>query len=237
MGEAATPEQRISLVRARIQRAAIANGRPASDVTIVAVTKNVGLPAIRGAFALGLSDFGENRVQEARSKVPEAGIQARWHMIGHLQTNKVRHALQLFSLLHSLDRAELAAEIQRQCDRMGVICHVLVQVNVSGEMSKSGVSPEDTGALFVSLRPYDRIHVDGLMTIAPYCDDPEETRPVFRKLFQMARAIEEKGYERTRMRHLSMGMSADNEEAVQEGASMVRIGTAIFGPRQPNITA
>jgi len=224
--------ERIALVQSRIEAAASRAGSSAAGVTIVAVTKGVGVAAIREARALELRDFGENRVQEARRKIPEAGIAARWHMIGHLQTNKVKYIPPLFSLVHSLDRIDLAEEMQKTGDRSGVSLEVLVQVNVSGEMSKSGVSPGDVMSLMSALRQYDRIVVRGLMTIAPTCDDPEQTRPVFRTLREISAWVSQEGFDRAEMKYLSMGMSQDYEVAVQEGANMVRIGTAIFGPRR-----
>ncbi len=219
-------------MRSRVHAAALRSGNSAQQVMIVAVTKGVEVARVREACALGLGDFGENRVQEARDKIPEAGIAARWHMIGHLQTNKVKYVPFLFSLVHSLDRLDLAVEMQKIGDRVDKSLDALVQVNVSGETSKSGVSPEDVMSLMRALRPYDRIVVRGLMTIAPTCDDPQETRPVFRTLREISCRVSQEGFERVEMKYLSMGMSQDFEVAVEEGANMVRIGTAIFGPRR-----
>jgi hypothetical protein len=224
-------QERIALVRSRIAEAASRAGRNAGDVTVVAVTKGVDAARIREARALRLEDFGENRVQEARIKAPEVGIDARWHMIGHLQTNKVKYVPGLFSLVHSLDRIDLAREMQKAGDRAGVSIAALVQVNISGELTKSGVPPCEVISLMHALRPYDRIVVRGLMTIAPACDDPEETRPVFSRLHEIAGQVGQEGIDRVEMKYLSMGMSQDFVVAVQEGANMVRIGTAIFGPR------
>jgi len=218
-------------VRSRIAGAASRAGRHEGGVTVVAVTKGVDAARIREARALGLEDFGENRVQEARAKAPEAAIDARWHMIGHLQTNKVKYVPALFSLVHSLDRIDLAREMQKAGDRAGVSIDALVQVNISGELSKSGVAPCEVISLMRALRPYDRIVVRGLMTIAPACDDPEQTRPVFRRCREIAGQVRQEGFDGIEMKYLSMGMSQDFEVAIEEGANMVRIGTAIFGPR------
>ncbi len=219
-------------MRSRIRAAALRSGNSAPRVTIVAVTKGVEVACVREASALGLGDFGENRVQEARGKIPQTGIAARWHMIGHLQTNKVKYVPSLFSLVHSLDRLDLAVEMQKTGDRVDKSLDALVQVNVSGETSKSGVSLEDVMSLMRALRPYDRIVVQGLMTIAPTCEDPQQTRPVFRTLREISYRVSQEGFDRVKMNYLSMGMSQDFEVAVEEGANMVRIGTAIFGPRR-----
>jgi len=227
-----TLAERLQLTRARIERAAAKCGKSGREITLVGVTKTIPLEAIAEARALGLVDFGENKVQEARQKVLQAAFQANWHLIGHLQTNKVKQALSAFSLIHSLDRADLALEIQKQCDRAGITCHTLLQVNIAGEETKFGVGPDDTLPLLLSLKACDRIYVDGLMTIAPYSSDPETVRPVFRKLREMAARLAGEGQDRVRMQHLSMGMSGDFEVAIEEGATMVRIGTAVFGPRQ-----
>lgn len=219
-------------MRSRIHAAALRVGNCPSQVTIVAVTKGVDVALVREAHALGLGDFGENRVQEARGKIPEASIAARWHMIGHLQTNKVKYVPSLFCLVHSLDRLDLALEMQKIGDRLDKSFDTLVQVNVSGETSKSGTSPGDVMSLMRALRPYDRIVVQGLMTIAPTCDDAQQTRPVFRTLREISNRVSQEGFDRIEMKYLSMGMSQDFEVAVEEGANMVRIGTAIFGPRR-----
>jgi pyridoxal phosphate enzyme (YggS family) len=224
-------QARIALVRSKIEKAACRAGRRAEDVTIVAVTKGVDAARIREARALGLKDFGENRVQEARQKVPEAAIDANWHMIGHLQTNKAKYVPALFSLVHSLDRIDLAKEMQKAGEKAGAPVAALVQVNISGEHTKSGVSPAEVMHLMRALEAYDCIVVRGLMTMAPACDNPEDTRLVFRRCREIANDIRQEGFERVEMKYLSMGMSQDFEVAVEEGASMVRIGTAIFGPR------
>lgn len=231
-----TLEERITIVRAKIERAAQKSGRSGRDITIVAVTKGVSPGQIADAHLLGLHDFGENRVQEAKAKIPGIQIDARWHMIGHLQSNKARQALMLFSLIHSLDSEALGREIQKNCERLDIVARTLVQVNVSGEVSKHGVRPSDLDALLRELQPLDRVFVDGLMTIAPYTSTASDVRPVFADLARMSVRVQEKGLPRVNMRHLSMGMSGDFEVAIEEGANMVRIGTAIFGPRPPGIT-
>ena len=236
VSKAVTVEERLRLVRARIERASWKSGRDPAGITLIAVSKGVHAAAAREAWSLGVTDFGENRVQEARLKIPEAGVNAHWHLIGHLQTNKIRPALPLFEMFHSLDRVDLALELQRQCERLDLNCHALVQVNIAGEDTKSGVSPPGLPELLGRLQTLDRISVEGLMTIAPYTDDAETVRPVFRELARLGREIEDRGYSRVRIKHLSMGMSGDFEVAIEEGATMVRVGTAIFGPRPKPLT-
>ncbi len=226
-----TLEERLASVRLRIERAAQKSGRSGSDVTLVAVTKGVSLADVERAYQLGQKDFGENRVQEAREKIGLCDFDANWHMIGHLQTNKARHALQMFSLIHSLDRISLAKELQRQCEREDKVVRTLVQINIAGESTKFGISPEDVSGLVERVKAYDRIYIDGIMTIAPYTDDPESVRPHFAEMARIRDMLSQRSHERLRMRHLSMGMSGDFEVAIEEGATMVRIGTAVFGPR------
>lgn len=213
----------MAAVRKRIAAAARKAARSPSEITLVAVTKTVGAPAIREAFAAGLRHFGESRIQEAREKLPElAALQPAptWHFVGHLQTNKARSAAEMFDVIHSVDSLRIAEVISQHCasDK-----HILVQVNVAGEPSKYGFALQDTIAALEHIARLPHLRIKGLMTIAPYADDPEEVRPVFRRLRLMRDSL---GLE-----HLSMGMSHDFEVAVEEGATLVRVGTAIFGAR------
>jgi len=210
-------------VRERVARAAERAGRRASDVLLIGVSKTVEVARIRQAIDAGVAALGENRVQEARDKVSEIGRPVPWHLIGHLQTNKVRDALELFDVIHSLDRLELAHELERRAAARGQVVETLLQVNVAAEASKGGVAPDAVGETLDVIGKLAHVHVSGLMTIPPEVERPEEARPWFRRLRELA--------ERHGLRQLSMGMSGDFEVAVEEGATMVRVGTAIFGPR------
>jgi hypothetical protein len=205
-------------VRRRIQEACHRADRDPASVTIVAVTKSVGPESIDALIELGFTDLGENRAVEAAEKVARVKGRARWHFIGHLQTNKARKMLDRFEVLHSLDRAELAAELEKRLAAAARRLPVFIEVNVSGEASKGGVGPESLDAFIASLRG-GRLDLQGLMTMAPNAA-PEATRPVFRRLRELAG--------RAGLKHLSMGMTNDFEIAIEEGATHVRIGTALF---------
>jgi pyridoxal phosphate enzyme (YggS family) len=212
-------------VRARIASACARAGRDPVGVTLVAVTKTHDAATIASAHAAGLRDFGENRVQEAAPKIEAlrgAGVAATWHLVGHLQTNKVRAALGLFDILHGVDSERHGRAISAEASRA---VRVLVQVNVAGEASKHGVPPGHAAALVERLRELPNIEVVGLMTVAPQAENPEEVRPVFRSLRRLRDAIG--------VPELSMGMTDDFELAIEEGATMVRVGRAIFGERAP----
>lgn len=234
---AADPERqdlaaRIAAVRRRVAAAAERAGRPPDAVSVVAVTKGVAPERVRVAVELGLRDLGENRAQELRAKMASlADLPARWHFVGRLQTNKVRDVVGRVALIHSLDRWELALAIDRRARSAGLRQECLVQVNVSGEATKAGVAPEEAADFVRRVARLQGIRVVGLMTIAPPADHPEEVRPVFRRLRQLCEELRREGLEGVEMRHLSMGMSGDFEVAIEEGATLVRIGTALFGPR------
>lgn len=224
---------RISAVRERITRAAERSGRAPADVTLVGISKTHPPEAIRAAHAAGLRDFGENKVQEAVSKIEAlADLRAvglRWHLVGHLQSNKARRAAELFGRIHSVDSAGLAARLDRGAAEAGTVVSVLVQVELAGQESKSGLSESALLPALESMRGLSRLRVDGLMTMPPYADDPEAVRPVFRRLRALRDFAAERGL--LQGRELSMGMSHDCEVAVEEGATLVRVGTAIFGER------
>ncbi len=222
----------VARVRARIAEAARRAGRRPEDVLLVAVTKTVGPDRIREAVALGIRTFGENRVQEARTKVPQVpGVS--WHLVGSLQRNKVKEALRLFEVIHSVDSLPLAQEISRRAlqDARSPV-DVLVQVNISGEPQKHGVAPEDAPELVARAVELPGLRVRGLMGIAPLVSDPEQARPFFRRLRELRDRIAAtlSGHP---LPDLSMGMTDDFEVAVEEGATMVRIGRALFGHTQP----
>jgi pyridoxal phosphate enzyme (YggS family) len=215
----------VERVRERIARAAERVGRRASDVLLVGASKTVDVERIRQAVAAGLPALGENRVQEARPKIEALGRLVPWHLIGHLQTNKVKEALELFDVVESLDRLALAEECARRARAQDVVVDALLEVNLAGESSKSGVRPDDVAATLDAIAKLERIRVRGLMAIPPAVIDVEQARPWFRQLRALA--------ERHGLGDLSMGMSHDFEVAVEEGATMVRVGTAIFGARPP----
>jgi len=210
-------------VRERIARAAERAGRRADAVQLIGVSKTVEVARIREALAAGLSALGENRVQEARPKIAELGRAVAWHLVGHLQTNKAKDAVELFDAIHSVDRVELGRELDRRARARGRVVEALAQVNLGGEAQKGGVAPDDLGALLEALAELGHLRVRGLMAIPPEAADPEDTRPWFAALRKLG--------ERHGLPDLSMGMSADFEVAIEEGATMVRVGTAIFGPR------
>ena len=208
-----------------IEEAARRSGRDPGEVKLIAVTKTVGIEEVRRAVTLGISDFGENKVQDAAERVKNIP-EVRWHFIGHLQSNKVKDVLPAYSLIHSLDRLSLAEALQHCAENMNLTAKALIQVNVSGEASKFGLDPEELSGFLNEIRAFDRLKVQGLMTMAPFVDDPEETRPFFRQLRLLRDDNIKDGFELT---ELSMGMTNDFAVAVEEGATMVRIGSALFG--------
>ncbi|MGI6097664.1 MAG: YggS family pyridoxal phosphate-dependent enzyme [Dethiobacteria bacterium] len=219
---------KIRRVRAEIEEAAKKSGRRGKEITLVAVTKSVPTERITSAYEAGLKNFGENRVQEALPKIKVLSPDIRWHFIGHLQTNKVEFVVSNFCLIHSLDRLKLAQSLNGQGEKEQIVVHTLVQVNVAREQSKFGLEPQELGDFLIAVREYPFVRVQGLMTIAPYTTDPEEVRPVFRQLYHLFNTIKIPGVE---MRYLSMGMSNDFRVAIEEGANIVRIGSALFGKR------
>lgn len=212
-------EKKLEEVRARIAAAAQASGRDPASVRLICVTKGVPVEGIRQVAACGVRDLGENRVQEADEKQPLLDKGLCWHMIGHLQRNKVKEALEIFDVIHSVDRLELAEALQRAAEAMKRTVEVLVQVNAVRIETRFGVSVEEAPGLVEKVRKLDRLQVTGLMTMAPHAG-AEIVRPVFRQVRELAAQLG--------LKELSMGMSNDFETAVQEGATMVRIGTAIF---------
>lgn len=224
----------VAQVRARLAAAAQRGGRRAADVLLVAVSKGVDPVLLLEAAAAGVADFGENRIQEALPKISrlrsQMGASVHWHLVGHLQRNKVRQAVDAFDLIHSVDSVALATALSQRAVQSGRARDVLVQVNVAAEPQKFGLAPDAVPATLQALAELAGIRVCGLMTIAPQVQDPEAVRPVFRQLREMRDAAARGGRAPT-LAHLSMGMSEDFEVAVEEGATMVRIGRAIFGPR------
>lgn len=222
----------LGILKGRIAAASARAGRDPSEVRLVAVTKNVDVKRVDLAVEAGVSDFGENRVQEAAEKIPLVDEDVAWHYVGHLQRNKARDAVELFSLIHSLDSIRLAQELNRRCEIADSTIDLLLQVNISGEATKFGVPPELAKDVLLKIAKYERLRVRGLMTIAPYSDDPEDARPWFSQARQLMRELGRLSISNVRMDELSMGMSGDYEVAIEEGATIVRVGTAIFGERR-----
>lgn len=226
-------EQNIKNIRERIAKAAERSGRKEEDITLIAVTKTVNADIIQQAVDLGVSNIGENRVQEIEKKYDaiENTKNIKWHLIGHLQSNKVKYIIDKVSLIHSVDNIKLAEEIEKRAKKVEKIADILIQVNVSGEASKFGICPDEVEHFIREISKMSHLRVRGLMTIAPYTQDQEEVRPFFRKLRQLSIDIKEKNYDNVSMDYLSMGMTGDFEVAIEEGANIVRIGTALFGQR------
>jgi len=229
--------ERIKNVYRRIASAAIRSGRNPDDVKLVAVTKTVPLNTIKEAIDLGLRIFGENRVQEAKEKIEKIkkeceGCLVKWHMIGHLQKNKAKIAVELFDMIHSVDSLELAELINKYSERNNKIQDILIQIKLSHEESKYGIDKNELLGLLKNISFLKNIKVLGLMTIPPYFDNPEMVRPFFRKLRRLKEIAESHNY---RLPELSMGMTNDFEVAILEGSTIVRIGTAIFGKRIQSI--
>ncbi len=204
----------------------------AGDVTLIAVSKTKPVEMLMEAYEAGARDFGENKVQEITEKYPQLPKDIRWHLIGHLQTNKVKYIVDKVCMIHSVDSYKLAQEISRQAVKKDVNIDILIEVNVAKEESKFGVYPEDTCALCEQISALPNIRIRGLMTVAPYVDDPEENRAVFCRLRELLVDIQSKNIDNVNMDCLSMGMSGDYLVAVEEGATHVRVGTSIFGHRE-----
>lgn len=223
-------ESNLNSIRERMQAACDRSGRKLDDVSLVAVSKGHSLEKIRTFIELGLEVFGENKVQEALKKMTDAPRQVKWHMIGHLQTNKCKDAVNGFALIHSVDSLHLAEELNRQADRFAKTQPVLIQVNIAGEASKYGFSPTVLESEWDALLGLERLEIHGFMTMAPWTPEPEKTRPVFRKLKELQAVYEERLG--APLSVLSMGMSGDFEIAIEEGATLVRVGSALFGARK-----
>lgn len=217
-------------VRAKIAEAARLSGRSASDVELVAVSKTYPPESVREAMESGQTLFGESRVQEAKVKIPTISTRARWHFIGHLQRNKIRQALPLFQLFHGIDSMELANDMERIADDAGFHPSVLLEVNVAGESTKFGFTPEKLRQQMEALLSLERVQIEGLMAMAPLAADPENSRRYFAQLRTLRDQLQEEF--RVPLPQLSMGMSGDYTVGVQEGATMVRVGSAIFGCRK-----
>ncbi|WP_084295079.1 YggS family pyridoxal phosphate-dependent enzyme [Caldanaerobius polysaccharolyticus] len=221
----------IEAIKSNIQRACKKAGRDPSEVTIMAVTKTIPVERIKEAIACGIKVIGENRVQELVKKYPLIGGDVKWHMIGHLQVNKVKYIVDKVELIHSLDSVKLAQEIDKRAKAIGKRQNVLIEINIGGEDTKYGIKPEELGDFIKQIEGFENLCVQGLMTVAPIVTAPEDVRPYFKKMKQLYDELKDMKSRIIDARYLSMGMTSDYVVAVEEGANIVRIGTGIFGPR------
>ena len=221
--------QNLEKIQQQIRVACGRAGREPDSVTLLAVTKSQPPEVVAAAAQLGLALFGENKVQEARAKIPHCPGRLQWHFIGHLQSNKCREAVELFEMIQSVDSLPLAQEIAKRAEQAAKTVPILLEVNVAGEASKFGYAPEKLLADLETINALPRIEIRGLMAVPPWSAEPEKSRPHFRRLREMKERCEQ--ILGAPLPHLSMGMSGDFEVAIEEGATMIRIGTALFGPR------
>lgn len=223
-------EENLSRLRAKIFKACEKVKRNPQEIKIVAVTKNVSVEKIEQALACGIEIIGENKVQEAQAKYDRMDKKALWHLVGHLQTNKVKKALEIFDMIQSVDSLNLAEEIDRRAKEKDKIFPILIEVNTSGEPTKYGVKPEQTENLIREMQKLENLKIRGLMTVGPASEDKQKVRQAFRQLRVIYEKLERVKIPNLHLEYLSMGMSSDFEEAIEEGSNMLRIGTAIFGP-------
>ena len=228
-------KENLETVESNILAACNRSGRDRSEVTLISVSKTKPVEVLKEAYDLGVRVFGENKVQELEQKIPEFPEDVSWHMIGHLQRNKVKYIAGKVALIHSVDNVRLAETIQKEAEKRDITIPVLIEVNAAGEESKFGVSVEDTMDLVREVAKLDRVKIQGLMTIAPYVVDSEENRQYFRKIKELSVDIANENIDNVCMDILSMGMTGDYEVAIEEGATMVRVGTGIFGERDYSI--
>ncbi len=225
-------KSRIESVRNAITQSAVACKKDPATVRLIAVSKNFAADAVRQVIESGVDIFGESYIQEAKEKIAAlASYPVSWHFIGHLQSNKARYAVKMFDLIHTVDSFKLAEELNRQAEKIAKIQDILIQVNIGDEDSKSGVSVEEALPLILKISKFEHLSVKGLMTIPPFFDEPEKVRPYFRALRELRDNIRLQKISGISMDELSMGMSGDFQAAIEEGATLVRIGTAIFGER------
>lgn len=225
----------IKYVEGKIEQAAKSVGRDAAEVTLIAVSKTKPVPMLEEAYAYGCRHFGENKVQEMCDKYEVMPKDIKWHLIGHLQTNKVKYIVDKAYLIHSVDSLKLAKEIQKEAEKKNVHVNILLEVNVAEEESKFGLSVHEVLPLAKEIAAMDRVHIQGLMTIAPIAQTPADNKEYFKALKQLSVDIERENIDNICMHVLSMGMTGDYEEAVMDGATLVRVGTGIFGERDYSI--
>ncbi|MGB7604586.1 MAG: YggS family pyridoxal phosphate-dependent enzyme [Lutisporaceae bacterium] len=224
----------ISAIKEEIKQACLKSGRSSEEITIIAVTKTIDIERINYAVDCGLLNLGENKVQEIMDKYDAVDKSVKWNLIGHLQTNKVKYIIDKVELIHSVDSIKLAEEISRRAEKNNLIKDVLVQINVAMEETKFGINIEEAVDFVKSASSFNNIRIKGLMTIAPYDEDVEKVRPIFRQLKKKFDELAQMNIPNTEMKYLSMGMSNDYNIAIEEGANMIRVGTAIFGKRNYN---
>ena len=224
-------QEHIKEVERKIEEACARGNRNREDITLIAVSKTKPLEDLIEAYEVGCRDFGENKVQEILEKAPKMPPDARFHMIGHLQRNKVKQVLPHVVMIHSVDSVRLAEQIQQEAKKLGKTMNVLLEVNVAKEESKFGFYPEQVMDAVETISIFSHVRIQGLMTIAPFVEEPEENREVFQKLYQLSVDIKKKNIDNVNMCVLSMGMTGDYQVAIEEGASMIRVGTGIFGAR------
>lgn len=224
-------QEQIKEVEKRMEEACARGNRKREDITLIAVSKTKPLEDLIEAYEAGCRNFGENKVQEILEKAPKMPPDARFHMIGHLQRNKVKQVLPYVVLIHSVDSVRLAEQIQQEAKKLGKTMDVLLEVNVAKEESKFGFYPEQVMEAVETISKFSHVRIQGLMTIAPFVEEPEENREVFQKLYQLSVDIKKKNIDNVNVCVLSMGMTGDYQVAIEEGASMIRVGTGIFGAR------
>lgn len=224
-------KENLTFVENEIQAACQRSGRNREDVTLIAVSKTKPVEMLNEAYDFGVRVFGENKVQELADKYEVMPKDIHWHMIGHLQRNKVKYIIDKVDLIHSVDSIRLAETIEKEAAKHNITANILIEVNVAREESKFGLMPEELEEFIAKIAEFSHIHVKGLMTIAPFVDDPEENRPIFARLRKLSVDIAKKNVDNITMSILSMGMTNDYLVAIEEGATMVRVGTGIFGAR------
>lgn len=229
-------KENLQQVEENIKKACEKCGRDRADVTLIAVSKTKPVEMLQTVYDCGVRDFGENKVQEMCDKMEVLPGDIKWHMIGHLQTNKVKYIVGRTELIHSVDSVHLAAEIQKQAVKKDVIVPILIEVNIAEEESKFGIHKEDTIAMVRQIAEMDHLRIKGLMTIAPFVENAEDNRLYFREIKQLSVDIKNQNIDNVSMDVLSMGMTGDYEVAIEEGATLVRVGTGIFGERNYNIS-
>lgn len=227
-------KENLEEVREKIRQACQRSGRREEDVTLISVSKTKPVEMLKEAYEAGSRDFGENRVQEIMEKYGQMPEDVRWHMIGHLQKNKVRQVIDKAVLIHSVDTVELAEQIEKDAAKRDLTVDILLEVNVAEEESKFGFRTEEVEAAVMKIKEFPHVHIKGLMTIAPFVSNSEDNREVLKKLYQLYVDIRSKNIDNVNMSVLSMGMTGDYEVAVEEGATMIRVGTGIFGARTRN---
>ena len=223
--------ENLSRIEERMAEAAIRSGRAPGSVKLVGVTKTVDLDRIKEAVSAGLQILGENYVQEARDKIRELKDRVSWHFVGRLQTNKAKYAVKLFDVIQTVDSLKLAQELNRRAQPLGRTIPIIIQVNLASEVSKGGVEPSECLSLIRHVSVLENLQIRGLMTMPPFFDQPERARPYFAQLRELSQKIAEAQVAGVEMNELSMGMSGDFEAAIEEGATLIRVGTAIFGER------